>query len=146
MADSKDVTLYGDVKSIGQRDRERDRAIIDQPRSFSIPWLPKHFASIASMEIHTTQDSKLLDSDNQWRIHNISTILAESFSCFDAHLNTIFQGFKSTSWNFTGHCPECQRIHQHNRWSFTNTPGFPHTTLFTCFSSGNKYLVTRLPF
>lgn len=133
-------------------DRERDRSP-NRPsnpflvkRSYSISWLPKKFATMEQMEMIQTTDSKLLDKDNQWRWHNIASILAEGYCVFDAHLDSIFQGFKSTVWNCKGTCPIHGRIHHGNRWALINTPGFPNTTLVECFHDGAKFLVGKLPF
>lgn len=146
----------GSSSSATSYDRERDR---DEPeergakspfdrsgRSYRIAWCPKKFASIASMELWSVGDTKHLDMDNQWRWHSVACILAENYSVFDAHLDNIFQGFKSTMWNCKGHCPIHGYKHEHNRWCLINTPGFPHTTKVKCFHSGVEYLISKMPF
>lgn len=130
-------------------DRERDRDASDAPvlsRSYSIPWLPKVHASLASMELWSTQDTRLLPEDEQWRWHTVSNILAESYSVFDAHLDNIVQGFRSTIWNCKGLCPVHRKHHTENRWALINTPGFKHTTKFRCFHDGKEFLIPVLPF
>lgn len=137
-----------------EREREHDRDEEDKARekmgtpsrSFSIPWATKFTADDAQMLAFATNDVKQLDKDNQWRWHNVASFLAESYSCFDAHLESIFQGFKSTAWNFSGRCILCQRAHSSNEWCLINTPGFPHTTLARCHKTGERRLIQRLPF
>lgn len=137
-----------DVGQASERyDRERDRKPLDAARSFKTPWCAKRLASIASMELWQQTDSKHLDGDNQWRWATVASVLAESYSCFDAVHVGIFQGFKSTIWRMEGTCPIHQKVHHgHNRWCLINTPGFPHTTMIECFSDGSKRLCTKLPF
>lgn len=141
------------------KDRERDRderdlkALAEEAaeqaagpsRSFAIPWATKHSADDETMKALNTKDTKHMDNENQWRWHNIHAILAESYSCMDANLDGVFQGFKSTCWNLTGMCLICQAQHR-DRWYLTNTPGFKHTTLVGCHKTGQKRLIPRLPF
>lgn len=135
------------LEYVKDRERDRDRHdAVTSTRSYKIAWLGKVHASLASMEQFTTTDTPHLDADNQWRWHNIASILAEEYCSFDASLHSIFQGFKSTVWNFKGTCLLHQCTHQHNRWSLINTPGFPHTTKFRCFHGGEERLLTKLPF
>lgn len=134
------------VTQLARYDRERDRDRIDIPRSFGLPWLPKQLASLASMELWSCKDSRHLATEDQWRWHTVSNVLAENFSIFDAHLDDIVQGFKSTIWNMRGTCPVHHYEHQHNRYALINTPGFKHTTKVKCFHSGAEYVITKLPF
>lgn len=138
------------VDTVQAYERERDRDASDAAppltRSYSIPWLPKVHASLASMELWSTQDTPLLPLDEQWRWHTVSNILAESYSVFDAHLDNVVQGFRSTIWNCRGTCPIHRKVHGHNRWALINTPGFKHTTKFRCFHDGKEFLIPILPF
>lgn len=130
-------------------ERERDRQPLDAPRSFSLPWLPKVHASLASMELWSLKPCKHVSSDDEWRWATVSSVLAECFSCFDAHLDEIFVGHTAIIWHFKDClCPIHRVIHEHNRWSLCNVPYAKHTTKVTCFhskSNTEQFLVTHLP-